>query len=518
MTDQPSTVYDLLVRQVEQRPDAEAMRYGELAWTWAQVSERVARGAAAQRAAGMHPGDRVATLDFNHPSWLEISLTCAQVGTTNVLVNFRLAPSEIEYVLNDSGAEVLFVGPEFAEVVAALRPRLLKLRRIVQVGGPADEYETWLDVEPDHLVHDADPEDSVLQLYTSGTTGYPKGVVLPHRSTLAYCEHVAPEVDLRPGDSFLIAMPLFHIAGTATTLNSLAHGARIVVLRTPEPAALLDLLARERITHTFLVPALMGVIAALPGAADRDLSALRLMFYGASPMPMPVLRACMKVFPNMFAQVYGMTEACGATSMLGPAEHADTANEHRLLSAGKAITGVEIEIRDVNTEAPVPTGQVGEVWIRTTQLMSGYWNKREATAAAITEDGWYRSGDAGHLDEDGYLYLTDRIKDMIISGGENIYPAEIERVLAEHPSIADVTVVGVPDAKWGEVPRAVVVAAAGHTIDPAELLAHCRTQLAGYKCPKAVDVVTALPRNATGKILKKDVRAPYWANRAHNLV
>ena len=172
----------------------------------------------------------------------------------------------------------------------------------------------------------------------------------------------------------------------------------------------------------------------------------------------------------------------------------------------------------MHSGAPVPTGERGEVWIRTNQLMTGYWNKREATAEAITEDGWYRSGDAGHLDRDGYLYLTDRIKDMIISGGENIYPAEIERVLAEHPSVADVTVVGVPDEKWGEVPRAVVVATAGHTADPAELLAHCRTQLAGYKCPKAVDVVATLPRNATGKVLKKDVRAPYWADRDRNLV
>ncbi|HEX4252558.1 MAG TPA: long-chain-fatty-acid--CoA ligase [Pseudonocardia sp.] len=518
MSDQPSTMYDLLLRQVEQRPTSEAVRYGELAWTWAELHARVGRCAAALRAAGLHPGDRVATLDFNHPSWLEISLGCAQVGTVNVLVNFRLAPAEIEYVLNDSGAEVLFVGPEFAEVAASLRPRLPKLRRIIQVGGPAGEYEAWLGAEPDPLAHPVHPEDCVLQLYTSGTTGYPKGVLLPHRSALAYCQHMRAYADLHPGDSFLVAMPLFHIGGVAGTLNTLAAGARIVVLRTPEPVPLLELLVRERITHTFLVPALLGVIAALPDAASYDLSALRRIFYGASPMPLPVLRACMQVFPNVFTQVYGMTEACGVASLLGPADHADTTNEHRLLSAGTAVDGVEIEIRDVHSGAPLPTGQLGEVWIRTDQLMTGYWNKREATAAVITEDGWYRSGDAGHLDEDGYLYLTDRIKDMIISGGENIYPAEIERVLAEHPSVEDVTVVGVPDDKWGEVPRAVVVAAAGHTVDPAELLALCRTQLAGYKCPKAVDLVAALPRNATGKILKKDVRAAYWADRDRNLV
>ena len=226
----------------------------------------------------------------------------------------------------------------------------------------------------------------------------------------------------------------------------------------------------------------------------------------------------MKVFPGGFAQVYGMTEAAGVVTMLGQAEHTDTANEHRLLSAGKVITGACVEIRDVHTGAPVPTGHPGEVWIHTDQLMGGYWNNSEATASVITEDGWYRSGDGGHLDQDGYLYLTDRIKDLIISGGENIYPAEIERVLDEHPSVLDVTVVGVPDEKWGEVPRAVVVAATGHTIDPAQLLAHCRVHLASYKCPKSVDVVDALPRNATGKILKRDVRARYWRGHESHLV
>jgi acyl-CoA synthetase (AMP-forming)/AMP-acid ligase II len=226
----------------------------------------------------------------------------------------------------------------------------------------------------------------------------------------------------------------------------------------------------------------------------------------------------MEVFPPVFVQVYGMTEACGVVTVLGAPEHTDEANPQRLTSAGRPISGVEIEVRDPETGDPVPVGEQGEIWVRTEQLMSGYWNRPEATASAITEDGWYRSGDSGHYDADGYLYITDRIKDMIISGGENIYPAEIERVLVEHPTVADLTVVGVPDEKWGEVPKAVVVAAPGQTVDEAELIAYCREHLASYKCPKSVDVVDALPRNPTGKVLKKDVRARYWQGRDRQTV
>jgi len=292
----------------------------------------------------------------------------------------------------------------------------------------------------------------------------------------------------------------------------------MVLTRIPDPTQLPAIMEREQITHTFFVPALMALMVKVPDVGAHDYSTLRVLCYGASPMPLPVLRASMKVFPNVFMQVYGMTEACGVVTVLGPEEHADTANEHRLISAGKPIPGVAIEIRDPNTGKPVGAGESGEAWVRTEQLMAGYWNRPEATAAAIDEDGWYRSGDGGHFDEDGYLYITDRIKDMIISGGENIYPAEVERVLAEHPSVADVTVVGVPDDKWGEAPKAVVVIADGQTVGEAELLAFCRQQLASYKCPKSVDVVDELPRNATGKILKKDIRARYWEGRERRTV
>jgi acyl-CoA synthetase (AMP-forming)/AMP-acid ligase II len=278
------------------------------------------------------------------------------------------------------------------------------------------------------------------------------------------------------------------------------------------------MLEAERITHTFFVPALMAVMNQVPGAAERDYSSLQCLSYGASPMPLPVMRASLAMFPGVLMQVYGMTEQSGVVSVLEQADHVDPAVAHRLISAGRAIAGVEIEIRQPGTGEPVPTNQPGEIWVRSEQIMAGYWGKAEATADTITDDGWLRSGDGGHIDADGYIYVTDRIKDMIISGGENIYPAEIERVLAEHPAVADVAVIGVPDERWGEVPKAVVVARAGAVIEVADLLAYCRQHVAGFKCPQSVDVVEQLPRNPTGKILKRELRRPYWEGRERRIV
>jgi acyl-CoA synthetase (AMP-forming)/AMP-acid ligase II len=316
-----------------------------------------------------------------------------------------------------------------------------------------------------------------------------------------------------------VAMPLFHVGGSSYALVAWSGGAPIHLMRTPDPAAALAMLEQEKITHTFYVPALMAAMTQVPGAGQRDYSSLKALAYGASPMPLPVMRACLELFPRgTMQQVYGMTEQSGVVTILGPEDHEDPAVAHRLVSAGKAIHGVEVEVRDPATDQPVPAGQPGEIWVRSEQVMGGYWGKPEATAAAITPDGWYRSGDGGHIDADGYVYVTDRIKDLIISGGENVYPAEIERVLAEHPAVADVAVIGVPDDRWGEAPKAVVVLRAGASVEPDELLAWCRGQLAGYKVPKSADVVPELPRNPTGKILKRELRKPYWEGRDRRVV
>ncbi len=501
------------------RPDAPAVSFGGSTYSWARFARRIRQNAAAQRAAGLVPGDRVAVLDLNHPSCLELTLACAQVGTANAVVNFRLAPPEIVYVINDAKARILFVGPEFAGAVAQVRDKLPTVEQVIHVGGDADEYEAWLDAhEPDTAVHPSAPGDCFVQLYTSGTTGFPKGAMLTHSGMLAHATNVMADFSVDGDSRVQVAMPLFHVGGTSYALLAVTAGAHIVMMRLPDPAAALEMLERERITHTFYVPALMAAMLQVPGVGDRDYSSVKALSYGASPMPLPVMRGCLELFPGVMHQVYGMTEQCGVVSSLGPEDHSDPAAEHRLISAGTPIHGVEIEVRDPATGEPVPTGEPGEIWVRSAQIMGGYWGKPDATAAAVTEDGWLRSGDGGHLDADGYVYVTDRIKDMIISGGENIYPAEIERVLAEHPSVGDVAVIGVPDERWGEVPMAIVVAAPGASVDEAALLAFCREQIAAFKCPKSVDVVDELPRNPTGKILKKDLRKPYWAGKDRQVV
>src|SRR3954470_14512594 len=410
MTDQTDFA-TIVASTAQERPDDIALGFAGATWTWAQFVERIRRNAAAQRAAGLRPGDRVAVLDLNHPSCLETTLACAQIGTANAVVNFRLAPPEIVYVINDAEARILFVGPEFAGAVAQLREKLPTVEQVVHVGGENDEYEAWLaahEPDPDH--YDASPDDCFVQLYTSGTTGFPKGAMLTHRGMLAHATNVLTDVEMAPGSRVQVAMPLFHVGGTSYALLAIAAGGHVHLLRMPDPVAVVDMLERDRITDTFLVPALLAAITQVPGVGDRDFSALTSLFYGASPMPLPVMRACLALFPGVMHQVYGMTEACGVVSSLDPRDHEDPAVAHRLVSAGTPTHGVEIEIRDPATGAAVPTGEDGEIWVRTNQLMAGYWGKPDATAAAITEDGWLRSGDGGHVDDDGYVYVTDRIK------------------------------------------------------------------------------------------------------------
>ncbi len=511
---------DMLARWARERPDGLALAFGQTHRTWAQLSERVQRIAGGLRAAGLKPGDRIAVLDLNHPSCLELTLACAQTGCANAVVNFRLAPPEIAYVINDSKARILFVGPEFAGAAEHLRPNLPGIERVIRIGGDKDDFEAWVAANPpDPKVHPAKGGDCFVQLYTSGTTGFPKGAMLTHRGMLAHARNVAQTQTMGADSRVQVAMPLFHVGGTSYALVAWAGGAPIYMMRMPDPAAALAMIESEKITHTFYVPALMAAMTQVPTADKHDYSSLKALSYGASPMPLPVMRACLKIFPKgTMQQVYGMTEESGVVTILGPEDHENPAVAHRLVSAGKVIHGVDIEIRDPATGAKMPTGQSGEIWVRSEQVMGGYWGKPDATEAAITPDGWYRSGDGGHIDADGYVYVTDRIKDMIISGGENIYPAEIERVLAEHPALADVAVIGVPDDRWGEAPKAIVVLKPGAKVEPAELVAWCRERLAGYKLPKSAEIVAELPRNPTGKVLKRELRKPYWEGRDRQVV
>ena len=309
-------------------------------------------------------------------------------------------------------------------------------------------------------------------------------------------------------------MPLFHIGGTGWALASMSRGGRLVILRDIDLNELLRLIAAERINTAFLVPAVLMVLLMVPAIAETDLSSLDTIFYGASPIAEDVLVQCLQVFGCDFSQLYGLTETTGAISSLAPVDHdPDGPRRYLLRSAGKPFRAVELKVVDPTTGDEAATGAVGEIWVRSPYNMLGYWENPTTTAATITPEGWLRTGDAGFVDADGYLFLHDRIKDMIVSGGENIYPAEIENVLLAHPDVIDAAVIGVPDERWGETVKAIVVRAPTSSVTAEELIAWCRERLAHYKCPTSVDFVETLPRNPTGKVLKRELREPYWAGQ-----
>jgi acyl-CoA synthetase (AMP-forming)/AMP-acid ligase II len=354
-------------------------------------------------------------------------------------------------------------------------------------------------------------EDVAYQLYSSGTTGRPKGVQLTH-ANLETGLTLYPRFMGMHGDSVsMVAMPLYHIGGGGWALAGFRVGATNVLVREVMPAELVDLVEREGITHAFLVPAVLQFMLSVPGVDARDFSSLRYILYGASPISETVLTGAMRTFKCGFVQAYGLTESTGTVILLPEGDHdPEGPNRHRLRSAGVPTPDAEIRIVDPGTGRDVPTGEVGEIWIKGPTVMKGYWKMPEETAATIQPDGWLRSGDAGYRDADGYVYIHDRVKDMIVSGGENVYPAEVENAVMSHPDVADVAVIGIPHEKWGETGAAMVVRVAGSTLTEEVLLAYCRERLAGFKCPTQVVWLDELPRNPSGKVLKKDLRAPYW--------
>ncbi|QSE84837.1 long-chain-fatty-acid--CoA ligase [Rhodococcus koreensis] len=510
-------VFDPITHWTSRDPARIAIRFQDQSWTWQQLSERVRRNAAAQLVLGLAAGDRVAFLDKNHPASLETTLGCAVAGTVNAVLNFRLAPSELAYVINDCRAELLILGAEFTGVVESIRADLEYVRTIVVLGGEHDEYESWLDSAPSDVpAHRADPTDCFLQLYTSGTTGHPKGAMLTHRSVGAHSESASTAFGFDRDSVNMVAMPLFHVGGTSWALAAMSQGAETILVREVVPALVLKQITDQAVTHAFFVPAVIRFLLQIPGVSGQDLASLRCLGYGGSPIPEALLREAMNTFGVDFYQVYGMTEASGVFCVLPPADHRDPAHPERLHAAGWPVDGVEVRVVDPVTGEELPDGTVGEFQIRGAQVMSGYW-QRDADTAACFEGEWFKTGDAGRRDTDGYFYVEDRVKDVIISGGENIYPAEVERVISEYPDVAEVAVIGIPDDKWGESVRAVVVARNGSEIDTDTLLEYCAQHLAGYKRPRSIEIIPALPRNATGKILKRDLRAPHWAGRSRAL-
>jgi long-chain acyl-CoA synthetase len=352
----------------------------------------------------------------------------------------------------------------------------------------------------------------VLQLYTSGTTGLPKGVMLTNDKCSMLME-VANHWGVDETSVSLVAMPLFHIGGSGWANVALARGGTDVLVPMIDPAVLLDTIENARITNAFLVPAVLQMMCAVPGADDRDYSSLRSIAYGASPITSAALTRALEVFRAPLFQVYGLTETTGAITELSASDHDPGGpREHLMRSAGRPYPWVELRTVDPATGKDCAPGEVGEIWTRSPQNSPGYWNKPADTAAAFDTDGWLHTGDAGYLDDEGFVFLTDRIKDMIITGAENVYPVEVESALSEHPDVADVAVIGVPDPRWGETVKAVVVRRDGSTLTEQELLSWAKDRLAGFKRPRSVDFADELPRNPTGKLLKRVLREPYWTD------
>ncbi|MEZ5946132.1 MAG: fatty acid--CoA ligase [Hyphomonas sp.] len=501
------------------RPDKVAFWFEGDSTSFRDLDTRSSQVANGLIALGVAPQDRVGYLAKNTSQYYEMLYGCAKARAVMTAVNTRLAAPEVTFILSDAGAKVLFVGKEFYAMVEQIREELPDLTQIVAIdGGHADwpDYASWRDAQ-DAASPGLQPknDDDVLQLYTSGTTGLPKGVQLTNLNYRELFEQarLLEWSSYDAGDVVMNAMPLFHVAGVNLGILGSIQGARTVVLREIDPQLILKLVEEQGVQHAFWVPAVILMLTQQRNVRDIDWSSLKQVFYGASPITESLLLEAQDIMGARFTQLYGLTETVGAGTFLPPEAHNPSWN--KLRSCGVPYPGTII--RCVDSEGnPVPTGEVGEIVIKAGYVMKGYWNRPEATEDAI-RNGFFHTGDAGYFDEDGFLFIHDRVKDMIVSGGENVYPAEVENAIFGHPGVADVAVIGVPDEKWGEAVKAIIVAKPDQNPTPESVIAWAKERIAGYKCPKSVDFIDALPRNPSGKILRKDLREPYWKGHTRRI-
>ncbi len=506
-----ASLRELLDNGADATPDAVAVTGDDgRATTWPPLRDGARAVAAGLVRDGVGVQDRVVFVGKNDARFFEILFGCGLASAVLVPLNWRLTPQDLQAMIADCGARTVFVDRDAADAVGQVE--LAPAATVVAL----DEHERWPSLAgwagpaTDPAVA-AEPGHIAFQLYTSGTTGQPKGAMFASGTNLrVLLDDISVAWGFTPDDVSLLSMPLFHMGGLAWALAGLARGARGVVVRDFVPARVLDTMAEERVTLAFCVPTMLSALCAVPGVAGRPL-ALRQMIYSGAPISTTALGAALAALDCDFVQIYGLTEATGAFAQLPASDHRGAPEVLR--SAGRPYPWVEVQVTGPDGHG-LATGAIGEIWTRSAQNMAGYWNRPEETAAALTPDGWLRTGDLGHLDDTGRIYLVDRAKDLVITGGENVYPAEVENVLAAHPDIAELAVIGVPDERWGETVKAVVVARPGTTPDPAEIIEFTRGRLARYKCPTSVDLVASLPRTATGKVIKAEVREPYW--RGHD--
>jgi long-chain acyl-CoA synthetase len=507
------TLGDIARKGARIHAEREAVVFEGTRLTYRELDLRVNRLANALLRLGMQKGERVAALADNGHKYLEVYLAAAKAGLVTVPINSRLAPEEMRGILDDSGVALVLAGDGYEETTAKLRATTKTVRTWVgldrEFGGL--EYEALLrqapDVEPAVQV---DENDLAILMYTGGTTGTPKGAMLSHRNLLSTMVCSTQQMGITQRDVTCMCLPLFHISFWSAFCHLLAGG-KVVVVRRPTVGVVLKAIQDERCTHVNAVPTLYNWMLDAPEAQQFDVSSLRLMTYAGSPIPEEVLRRCIARFGNIFAQAYGLTEAGGGLALM-PEDHVLDGPRSKLLrSAGKELLLVEVRVVD-EAGTPVPPGVVGEVVIRGANVMMGYWNKPEQTAAAL-RDGWLHTGDIGKMDEEGYVYLVDRKADMIVNGGENVYPTETENVLYNHPRVQECVVSSAPDDRWGERVQAVVVLKPGPPVTEQELIDFCKEHLAGYKCPKKFEFWETLPKSAVGKLLRREVKAKFWQGR-----
>jgi len=485
---------------------------GEYRSTHATHVERSLRLASSlKRELGIRHDDRFAVMSLNGHQYLEqYHAAFLGAGVINPL-NLRLAPAELEYILFDSGAKVVFTDAWFGNVIDQVR-KAAGVDTVVLVGDgdvPHDvKYEDLIEAGSAAVPAEPAEDDPVILMYTGGTTGLPKGVLLNQRAEMLNLYHALMQWHFNDRDVALHQTPMFHAASMGGILGMPIVGAVSAFVPVFNPEQVLDVIEREQVTTTVMVPTMIGMLLQHPSFRPERLASLRMLTYGASPMPVALLEQLLALYPDLdIYQGYGMTEASAILTCLGPHEHRQ--GGALLRSAGRGLRGVVISIQDEDGNE-VPRGETGEVCARGGNYMTEYWNKPEATEE-VFRGGWYHTGDAGYLDEHGYLFLVDRVKDMIVTGGENVYSVEVENAIASYPGVAQVAVIGIPSAQWGEAVHAIVVPAEGVTLTEEEIVAHAKERIAGYKVPKSVEFRTeALPLSGAMKILKRDLRAPYW--------
>lgn len=501
------------------QPDAPAATFDGRTFSYGQIGDRTNRIANGLAAEGVRLGERVAIIDKNDHGTLEILIGARKLGAIEVAINWRLAPPEMSYIINDAEAKILFVHQDFADKLAAITADTTTVRKIIFFGSHPDHesFETWLArqdaTDPGHT---SGPDEIALLLYTSGTTGRPKGTMLANRNILAFIHAASEAFGTRPDGVHLICIPLFHVGGLVWSLFAMAQGNHVVGMREFDPDALIAAVPHYGVTHGMMVPAVIQMLLSRPAARSADFSTLQGITYGGSSISEKVLLDALATFKCGLYGMYGATELSFGLTMLPPSDHDAESRPELLRSVGKPLPGTTIKIVDPATLIELGEQEVGEIWVMSPQRALGYWKRPEDTAQTLRVDGWYRSGDLGYI-KDGYLYLNDRLNDMVVSGGENVYPAEIERVLYEHPDVSEAAVFGVPDETWGEVARAAVVLTKQSTLTQAELIGFLRERLAGYKCPKHIDFVDALPRTPSGKVQRYVLREPYWAGRSRRI-